>query len=159
MVCTWWYDSRNCSYLISDILPSDVFMLERVGDNRMLSVQRMDKSGKVSCLGANIYDLMKNQFFMDNAVGEYVTKRINEVVKKIGKLNVDNDYEIKKLDCFIDQLGEPILQKVLKKQLQDKKVELNLIHDKEGILEMITNQEDKERVREYLRMLEDKKYD
>lgn len=159
MVCTWWYDSRNCSYLISDILPSDVFMHERVGDNRMLSVQRMDKSGKVSCLGANIYDLMKNQFFMDNAVGEYVTKRINEVVKKIGKLNVDNDYEIKKLDCFIDQLGEPILQKVLKKQLQDKKVELNLIHDKEGILEMITNQEDKERVREYLRMLEDKKYD
>lgn len=151
--------STHSPYLISDILPSNVFLLERIGENRMLNIQRMDKSSKVSCLGANIYDLMKNQFFMDNAVGQYITKKINAVVKEIGELNLENNFEIKKIDCFIDQLGEPIIQKVLKKQLQDKKVELNLIHDKEGILEMITNQEDKERVREYLRMLEDKKYD
>ena len=151
--------STHSPYLISDILPSNVFLLERIGENRILNIQRMDKRSKVSCLGANIYDLMKNQFFMDNAVGQYITKKINAVVKEIGELNIENDFEIQKIDCFIDQLGEPIIQKILKKQLQDKKVELNLVQNKEVILEMITNQQDKERVREYLRMLEDNKYD
>ena len=74
-------------------------------------------------------------------------------------MNVDNKFETEKLECFIEQLGEPIIQKILKRQLQNKKVELNLIQNKEGILERITNKEDKERVREYLRMFEDKRYD
>lgn len=151
--------STHSPYMISDILPSNVFMLDRDGDNRMLCIKRMDKSGSTSCLGANIYDLMKNQFFMDNSVGEYVTKKINSVAKEIRELNVDNKFETEKLECFIEQLGEPIIQKILKRQLQNKKVELNLIQNKEGILERITNKEDKERVREYLRMFEDKRYD
>lgn len=119
----------------------------------------MDNSDKVSCLGANIYDLMKNQFFMENAVGQFVTNKINAVVEEISELKEDTNHKVKKLECFIGQLGEPIIQKVLKKQLRDKMLELNMIQNKEDILKMITNQEDRIRVEKYLKMLEDKKYD
>lgn len=100
--------STHSPYLLSDILPSNVFLLERSGVERQLSVQRMDKMNGNSCFGANVYDLMKNQFFMENTVGEFATKKLNNLARKIEEL---------------------------------------------GRLEMITNQDDKQRIKDYLEML------
>ncbi len=148
--------STHSSYLLSDIIPSNVFLLDRVGDERQLSVQRMDKMNTNSCFGANIYDLMKNQFFMENTVGEFATKKLNNLAKEIEGLNRGNEENIEDIEYFVDQIGETVIRKILKKKLEDRKRRLKLLNNTNSILEMIRNQEDKQRIKDYLEMLEDK---
>lgn len=49
-----------------------------------------------------------------------------------------------------------MIQKILKNKLENKKRKLRLLNNKNDILEMITNQDDKQRIKESLKMLEDK---
>lgn len=148
--------STHSPYLLSDILPTNVFLLERSGNERQLSICRMDRKNGNSCLGANIYELLKNQFFMENTVGEFVTKKLNNLAREIDELNHIDDKRIEEMECFIEQIGETIIRRVLKKKLKDKKEKLKLLNNKNNILEMITNQDDKQKVKEFLAMLEDK---
>lgn len=148
--------STHSPYLLSDILPANVFLLERLGDERKLSVRRMDMIEGNSCFGANVYDLMKNQFFMENTVGEFATKKLNHLAREIDGLDDNNEKSLEKIEYFIDQIGETVIRKILKKKLEDKKQKLRLLNNKNNILEMITNQDDRQRIREYLEMLEDK---
>lgn len=148
--------STHSPYLLSDILPSNVFLLERSGVERQLSVQRMDKMNGNSCFGANVYDLMKNQFFMENTVGEFATKKLNNLAREIEELGRDNEENIENIEYFVDQIGESVIQKILKKKLEDRKQRLKLLNNKNRILEMITNQDDKQRIKDYLEMLEDR---
>ena len=48
------------------------------------------------------------------------------------------------------------MAKILKKKLEDRKQRLKLLNNKNRILEMITNQDDKQRIKDYLEMLEDR---
>lgn len=109
-----------------------------------------------SCFGANVYDLMKNQFFMENTVGEFATKKLNNLAREIEELGRDNEENIKNIEYFVDQIGESVIQKILKKKLEDRKQRLKLLNNKNRILEMITNQDDKQRIKDYLEMLEDR---
>ncbi len=148
--------STHSPYLLSDILPSNVFLLESSDVERQLSVQRMDKINANSCFGANIYDLMKNQFFMENTVGEFATKKLNNLAREIEGLDRDNEKNIENIEYFVDQIGESVIQKILKKKLEDRKQRLKLLNNKNRILEMIRNQDDKQRIKDYLEVLEDK---
>ena len=47
-------------------------------------------------------------------------------------------------------------KEVLNTQLEDRKQKLKLLNNKNRILEMIRNQDDKQRIKDYLEMLEDK---
>lgn len=146
--------STHSPYLLSDILPTDVFLLERDKESRKLSIHKLDNDKKISCLGANIYDLMQNEFFMNNTVGEFATKKINSFIKRISKIN-SNSEDIQEIDYFIEQIGEPIIQKVMRRQLEEKKFKLRMVKNKGQILEMITNEKDREKVKLYLQMLKD----
>lgn len=144
--------STHSPYLLSDILPDDVILLEREIEKRRLNVRKINFREESSCLGANIYDLMKNEFFMKNTVGEFATKRINEYMRKINGLNVHSE-NIEEVEAFIDRIGDSIIKKAMLKQLQEKKDKLRLIKNKESILEMITDENDKERVKAYLQTI------
>ncbi len=146
--------STHSPYLLSDILPDDVFLLEREKESRRLNMKKLDISEETSCLGANIYDLMKNEFFMNNTVGEFATKKINEYMRKINGLNTDIE-NTEEIESFIERIGDTIIKKVMMKQLQKKKDKLTLIKNKQTILDMITNDNDKERVKMYLQTIKD----
>lgn len=151
--------STHSPYLLSDILPSNVFLLKRLGSDRRLMIQRMDMSNGTSCLGANIYDLMKNQFFMENTVGEFITRKLNNLANEIDQLAAYDNENIAKIESLIDQIGEAVIRSVLKKNLNEKKEKLKLLNNKQNILEMITNHNDKQKVQEFLDQLEGRSYD
>ena len=89
----------------------------------------MDKMNTNSCFGANIYDLMKNQFFMENTVGEFATKKLNNLAKEIEGLNRGNEENIEDIEYFVDQIGETVIRKILKKKLEDRKRRLKLLNN------------------------------
>lgn len=148
--------STHSPYLLSDILPTNVFLLDRRTKDKKLSVKRLDV--KSSSLGANIYDLMKNNFFMDNTVGEFITKKINKVIMQINEANLKEN-ELNSIEYFIEQIGEPIIRKGMKKQLAEKKKQLKIFNNTEQILQAITNEQDRKKVEEVLKNLAKKEND
>ena len=146
--------STHSPYLLSDILPENVFLLERDTEKRFLHIQNASKKNNGSCFGANIYDLMQNDFFMNNTVGQFATRKINFYLKKIHAINLSTA-NIEEIEYFIDQIGEPLIQKAMKRQLEDKMFKLNIQKNKVKILDLITNQADREKVKQYLQMIED----
>lgn len=148
--------STHSPYLLSDILPTNVFLLDRRTKDKKLSVKRLDV--KSSSLGANIYDLMKNNFFMDNTVGEFITKKINKVIMQINEANLKEN-ELNSIEYFIEQIGEPIIRRGMKKQLAEKKKQLKIFNNTEQILQAITNKQDRKKVEEVLKNLAKKEND
>ncbi len=147
--------TTHSPYLLSDMLPSNVFLLDRDNDDKKLSIQRLDKKEPdFSCFGANIYDLMQNNFFMNNTVGEFATKKINDVARQIDKLSKENIDDIVKIEFIIDNIGEPLLKNALKIKLNQRRLKINMKNKKSSILNVIENEEDRKRVEKYLSQLE-----
>ena len=107
---------------------------------------------KHSGLGANIYDLMQNEFFMKNTVGEFATKKINGYIRKIYELT-RNSEDIQEIEYFIEQVGEPIIKKGMKRQLEDAKYKLSLKENDNKLLDMITDEYDRKKVKAYLQTI------
>lgn len=147
--------STHSPYLLSDILPSDICKLNRNNVNRTLTISNTTDTEKANGLGANIYDLLNQEFFMDNTVGEFATKKINFYSKKIKELN-QNSEDIPEIEYFIEQIGEPIIKNIMKKNLNAKKFASNIETKMDELLTLISNKQDRERVKAYLKNTEKK---
>ena len=101
--------STHSPYLLSDILPSDICKLNRNNVNRTLTISNTTDTEKANGLGANIYDLLNQEFFMDNTVGEFATKKINFYSKKIKELN-QNSEDIPEIEYLLNKLENPLLK-------------------------------------------------
>ncbi|WP_031457639.1 AAA family ATPase [Flavobacterium chungangense] len=67
----------------------------------------------VNSFAANIYDLLKDEFFLENgAIGAYVSKKIKSILKK--KVVEQEDLEV------INLIGDPFLKGVINKQIENK---------------------------------------
>ena len=146
--------STHSPYLLSDILPSGIFMLNRNLPNRNLSIAG-GNNGDLSGLGANIYDLMQNEFFMNNTVGEFATKKIKQYIRKIDELDLEKECNLREVEFFISQIGEPFIKKTMQKRLNEKQYTYKLRKKSKKLLELINDGEDRERVKAYLRSIED----
>ena len=144
--------STHSPYLLSDILPTGILKFDRNSESRNLKIFTSNKNNQFSGLGANIYGLMKQEFFMNNTIGEFATKKINMYSKKIKALS-KNSENIQEIEYFINQIGEPIIKKALRKQLESEKQKLNIKENTVELLELITNEQDCEKVRAYLPMI------
>lgn len=92
---------------------------------------------------------------MDNTVGEFATKKINFYSKKIKELN-QNSEDIPEIEYFIEQIGEPIIKNIMKKNLNAKKFASNIETKMDELLTLISNKQDRERVKAYLKNTEKK---
>lgn len=146
--------STHSPYLLSDILPGGILKLQRESNDkgRILKVFSEHDDMKHSGLGANIYDLMQNEFFMKNTVGEFATKKINGYIRKIYELT-RNSEDIQEIEYFIEQVGEPIIKKGMKRQLEDAKYKLSLKENDNKLLDMITDEYDRKKVKAYLQTI------
>ena len=70
--------------------------------------------------GANIHTLLSHGFFMeDGLMGEFAKSKISDVIELLKKEQLSED-EIKDCKHIISIIGEPILQKTLEHQLNEK---------------------------------------
>lgn len=117
------------------------FMLSDVPEANILALNegKNDKSFECKTLGANIYDLLANQFFMESAIGSRVEGFINEIIsdynlykneeskEKIIKKYKDNNFYKK----FVEEIGDEYLRNVI----YDMILQINEISYNQRIIE------------------------
>ena len=70
--------------LLSDIPKGNVILLRRSGDDKRSIAEMVGNT-----FGANVYDLLKDGFFMENgAVGEFATRKIGGLLRSIVECRV-----------------------------------------------------------------------
>lgn len=110
------------------IVTHSPFMLSDIPNSNILALKdgKHDTSFEGKTLGANIYDLLSNQFFMESAIGAHVEKIINEIIDDYNKFksrNCETEEElIKKYDNkdgknfyakFSQEVGDEYLRDVI----------------------------------------------
>lgn len=69
------------------------FLLSDIPESHILYMTQDDVVPTGKTFGANIYDLLNQQFFMSNTIGEFAAQKINEVARVY---RLDNDPEMRK---------------------------------------------------------------
>ena len=87
---------------------------------------------------------------MNNTVGEFATKKINSYIKRINDITEKSD-DLSEIEYFIEQIGEPLIKNAMKKRLDEKKHKTYTEKEISDLLSLITNPQDKEQVKAYLK--------
>lgn len=111
------------------IVTHSPFILSDIPNSNILALKEGKReSFKTNTLGANIYDLLNNQFFMDSAIGSHVEEIIKEIIKdyylfqeddskkeeiKNKYLNTDSEAGNNFYDTLIEQIGDEYLHDTL----------------------------------------------
>ncbi|QWB30443.1 ATP-binding protein [Exiguobacterium acetylicum] len=119
--------TTNSPFMISDILNQDISYLPKIRPSN-------DKT-----FGQNIHTLLKENFFMDNTIGEFSKNLINKILSWISPENVFSkmnsledlsQYEIEvsdevevyiKIKKLIEEIGEPVYREMLLRALNASK--------------------------------------
>lgn len=104
--------ATHSPYILSDVPIQNLLMLEE-GEKR-------DNKVTEQTFGANIYDLLKNQFFMSAPVGEIARRRINEIIEYANSQSISEELDYNKI---VELLGDSYLRNSLKYMLGKKKGE------------------------------------
>jgi hypothetical protein len=95
---------------LSDIPNSNIIYLKKDGDYKVV----IKKDSKT--FGANIYNLLKDSFFLENGfMGDFASDKIESLLKYLKKTKIKDDYwNEKKALVFINLISEPIIKNTLK---------------------------------------------
>jgi predicted ATPase len=103
--------TSHSPFILSDIPKENVIFLKS---------GKQDNPDIEQTFGANIHTLLSHGFFMDGGLmGEFAKTKINEVIEILQKQELSED-EIKTCKNIISIIGEPILQRTLEHQLNEK---------------------------------------
>ena len=126
--------TTHSSFLLSDLPKKNIVFLDKVDEKTKTTYPKLNIKdlGKGNCInvsdnielnqtfGANIHTLLSHGFFMkDGLMGEFAKNKITEVIELLKKEQLSED-EIKTCKHIISIIGEPILQKTLEQQLNEK---------------------------------------
>ena len=79
---------------------------------------------KTETFGANLYDLMLNGFFLDNTFGEFATKKMEKIIKRLNDVDEHDKpigkQEFEQIDNEINIIGDPFYKQELKRMLIEK---------------------------------------
>lgn len=147
--------TTHSPYIVSDMFPQNIYRLSREEKNYLQIERLSDLSNETSSFGANIYDLLNNSFFMDNSIGEFATNYIKVIINYIEQLNDNTDNKIiEKIEFCIENIGDPFLRKALLRKYKEKQLELKIKKsesiDYDDILNIISNEDEKEKVKRLL---------
>lgn len=106
--------ATHSPYILSDVPIQNLLMLEN-GEKR-------DSKITEQTFGANIYDLLKNQFFMTAPVGEIARNKINEIIEFANSNSIsDDEKQLENYICYVKNLGDSYLRNTLEYLLKNRK--------------------------------------
>lgn len=108
--------ASHSPFLLSDICSEGVIYLEKKARETVV------KEVEIKNFGANIIDLFKNTMFLKSTFGEFATKKIKGVVKKIDD-KTKSYFEIKnnpEINYIIEEIGEKLISNKLKSMIESK---------------------------------------
>lgn len=151
------YNVQSINILMATHSP---FILSDIPDTNVLFLGNNDNITKMKTLGANVYELLQNSFFMSSSIGEIAKRKINwiinlcnckdeggETIDKNERNNIFRD-KVKKeeIQYIINHIGDEYLSNVL------SIMERNISRETETTL--ISKQERKERLRKEIERLQ-----
>ncbi|QNU67174.1 hypothetical protein EHE19_001050 [Ruminiclostridium herbifermentans] len=138
--------STHSTFLLSDIRKQDLILLKPDTDNS--GAKRFNiELNNFNTFAANLHDIVKKSFFLDDTIGEFAKLKIEKTCKKVFgddtnegdkprdtlskrvfndksifqhryKNREITDEDIRSLEYLIDQISEPIFKKSLEKELE-----------------------------------------
>ena len=108
--------ATHSPFVLSDIPKNNILYLEKGRDK--------SESVKVNPLGANISDMLSQSFFLtDGMMGEYVRKKLNEMVNALSSKASISDVQFDEMESIISNIGEPLLRETIARMLIEKRYE------------------------------------
>jgi predicted ATPase len=105
--------TSHSPFILSDLPKENVIFLKN-------GKQEKPFKDNEQTFGANIHTLLSHGFFMeDGLMGEFAKSKITDIVELLKKPQLSED-EIKNCKYIISIIGEPLLQKTLEHQLNEK---------------------------------------
>lgn len=105
--------SSHSPFILSDIPSQNVLQLK---DGKPFP------NNEINSFGSNIYDLLKDEFFMENGtIGEYAVNLIKDINKFIGNGRNTSQINDETITKYIDLIGEPVLRTALREAYFSKK--------------------------------------
>lgn len=106
--------ATHSPYILSDVPIQNLLMLE--------DGEKKDNKVTEQTFGANIYDLLKNQFFMTAPVGEIARNKINEIIEFANSdSTTDDESQLENYKCYVKNLGDSYLRNTLEYLLKNRK--------------------------------------
>ena len=108
------------------------FLLSDIPESHILYMTQDDVVPTGKTFGANIYDLLNQQFFMSNTIGEFAAQKINEVVRVY---RLDNNPEIReqlfregyeRMVSLYALIGDEYLRKVVLQMVTEMAQQYNM---------------------------------
>ena len=125
--------STHSPFMLSDLTKNQVIFLNHINDSKRLGIS-INQSDKIETFGANIYDLFKDSFFMENGfIGQFAKQKIDNIFEDLSNdkkgISVKRKVEIKKI---ISIIGEPLIKRQLSKmydEIYNEGLELDAIDE------------------------------
>ena len=104
--------TKECSFNIIVITHSP-FVLSDIPPERILYLKdgSMDVETKISSFAGNIGGMFSSNFFMDDTIGAYATKKLNDIIN-MDKKNI-SEKEKQACEKIIESVGDSILKRLL----------------------------------------------
>ncbi len=104
----------NSSGINITLVTHSPFILSDIPGNNILALENGKYSDKLNkTLGANVYDLLQNQFFMDSTIGECSEMIIEEIINLYSKKESILNQDLVFYEKFVNRLGDEYLSKSL----------------------------------------------
>lgn len=121
--------STHSPFILSDIPSQNILKLEN---------GKPKPNDSINSFAANIYDLLKDEFFLKNgAIGAYASNKIKAILEKDNISQEDID--------VIDLIGDPFLRGVIMKKIEEK-TPINILEEQIERLQMILEQKKSDNV-------------
>ena len=107
--------ATHSPFILSDVLKDNILFLKEGQDYRQtMSKEERWKFNHFNTFGANYYDLLKYGFFLDdNAIGKFVGRYIEYLMKEIAKGRKDDE-----LQQDIEQIADPLIRGYLEYEME-----------------------------------------
>lgn len=102
--------TTHSPFIVSDFKKNEVVFLDYIKHEIDKRSHSEAKRSDQSFYGANIYDIMKDGFFMDSPIGEFARKEISEAIKDLKK---DEDIDLDNIIKLKDEISDKFLKDYL----------------------------------------------
>lgn len=125
--------TTHSPFMISDIPKQYITCIDLIEENGIMN--RVVSKAEFGLM-SNFYDLIKNNFFMEQPIGEYASKFFKEIISDINDLDVLNAEDLKKEPFNIEQKIELIDDQIIKSKLLNyfEQKALALLSDEEKLI-------------------------
>ncbi|MGG0447476.1 AAA family ATPase, partial [Bacillus mycoides] len=125
--------STHSPFIVSDIPKSNITCIKLLEQDGAYT--RITEKANFG-FGSNLYDIIKDDFFLDSSIGEFATREINKVLERINNLSNYNEETVKDIQSFINVIDDKFIQNKLNAILKQK------------VREVMSDDEKKARIRE-----------